>query len=115
MSKGLWVKELPAEIMVCDTGGIIFEMNAQAGTLFAEDGGRDLLGTHVLDCHPDPALGKLEGMLENIPPILTSTPKTARTVSSSNRPGTNKTGMLGSLRSLLECRKKFRISSVSRL
>jgi hypothetical protein len=64
VSKGLWVKELPAEIMVCDSGEIILEMNAQAGALFAEDGGRDLLGTNVLDCHPDPALGKLEGMLE---------------------------------------------------
>ena len=64
MSKGLWVKELPAEIMVCDSGGIILEMNAQAGVLFAEDGGRDLLGANVLDCHPDPERGKLEGMLK---------------------------------------------------
>ncbi|HEX7541933.1 MAG TPA: hypothetical protein VF352_07365 [Anaerolineales bacterium] len=64
MSEGLWVKELPTEIMVCDSDGIILEMNAQAEALFAEDGGRDLLGTNMLDCHPDPARGKLEGMLE---------------------------------------------------
>jgi len=64
VSKGLWVKELPAEIMVCDSSGIILEMNAQAETLFAEDGGRGLLGTNMLDCHPDQALGKLELMLE---------------------------------------------------
>ncbi len=64
MSKGDWVIELPAGIMVCDSGGIILEMNAQAEALFAEDGGRGLLGKNVLACHPQPALGKLEGMLE---------------------------------------------------
>lgn len=65
MSKGLWVKELPAEIMVCDSGGIILEMNTRAEALFADDGGRDLLGKNVLACHPQPALGKLESMLED--------------------------------------------------
>jgi PAS domain-containing protein len=64
MSKGHWVKEFPAEIMVCDTDGTILEMNARAEALFAEDSGRGLLGTNVLDCHPEPALGKLEGMLK---------------------------------------------------
>jgi hypothetical protein len=64
MSKGHWVKELPAEVMVCDTGGTILEMNARAEALFAEDGRSDLLGANILGCHPEPALGKLEGMLE---------------------------------------------------
>jgi hypothetical protein len=64
MSKGSWVKELPAEIMVCDSGGVILEMNAKAEALFAEDGGSSLLGTNVLDCHPEPAFGKLESMLD---------------------------------------------------
>jgi transcriptional regulator with PAS, ATPase and Fis domain len=64
MSKGPWVKELPAEITVCDSDGIILEMNAEAESIFAADGGRGLLGTNMLDCHPHPARGKLEGMLE---------------------------------------------------
>jgi transcriptional regulator with PAS, ATPase and Fis domain len=59
-----WVKELPAEVMVCDTEGIILEMNAEAESLFAEDGGRGLLGANVLDCHPGPARAKLAGMME---------------------------------------------------
>jgi hypothetical protein len=59
-----WVKELPAEVIVCDTSGTILEMNAEAEILFAEDGGRGLLGKNVLDCHPGPSRGKLEGMLE---------------------------------------------------
>jgi hypothetical protein len=115
MSKGGWVKELPAEIMVCDTVGLILEMNAQAEALFAEDGGRDLLGTNILGCHPDPAHGKLERILEEQTANTYSIPKTARNVSSSTRRGTKTTCMLDSSKSLLECRKKFRISSVIRL
>jgi hypothetical protein len=63
MSKGDWVREFPAEVMVCDPAGLILEMNAAAEALFAGDGGRSLLGKNVLACHPGPALGKLEGML----------------------------------------------------
>jgi len=64
MRNGHWVKEYPAEIVICDTGGIILEMNNQAELLFAAEGGCDLLGTNLLDCHPQPALGKLEVMLD---------------------------------------------------
>jgi sensor histidine kinase regulating citrate/malate metabolism len=63
MSQGNWVRELPAEIMVCDKEGVILEMNLQAETLFAADGGRSLLGRNVLACHPQPSKGKLEKML----------------------------------------------------
>ena len=48
-----WVKEFPAEVMVCDSDGIILAMNNHAEALFADDGGSDLLGRNVLDCHPD--------------------------------------------------------------
>ena len=64
MEEHAWVKELPAEVMVCDTSGDILEMNAAAAALFADDGGKGLLGTNVLGCHPDPARGKLESMLD---------------------------------------------------
>jgi hypothetical protein len=59
-----WVRELPAEVMVCAAAGTILEMNTEAETLFTEDGGRSLLGTNVLDCHPEPSHTKLAGMLE---------------------------------------------------
>jgi len=64
MSLGQWVKELPAEVMVCDARGNILEMNAQAEAIFTDEGGRALLGTNVLACHPQPALSKLEVMLQ---------------------------------------------------
>jgi len=59
-----WVKELPIEIMVCGTEGTILEMNAGAEALFAGDGGRALLSSNVLDCHPEPSRSKLAGMMD---------------------------------------------------
>jgi transcriptional regulator with PAS, ATPase and Fis domain len=58
-----WVKEFPAEVMVCDSDGIICEMNTEAEMLFDMDGGRELLGSNVLDCHPDAARNKLQHMM----------------------------------------------------
>jgi hypothetical protein len=59
-----WVKELPAEGMICGTDGIILEMNAEDESFFAADSGRGLLGSNVLDCHPEPSRAKLEGMMD---------------------------------------------------
>jgi hypothetical protein len=64
MDEHAWIKELPAEVMVSGTDGVILEMNAEAEALFAEDGGRGLLGANVLDCHPEAARRKLEGMMQ---------------------------------------------------
>ena len=60
-----WVKEFPAAITVCDTDGIILEMNDKSAKTFEKDGGRALIGKNMLDCHPDPSLGKLKLMLEH--------------------------------------------------
>jgi len=58
-----WAKELPAAITVCDTHGIILDMNNHAAESFAADGGRTLVGTNVLVCHPEPARSQLAEML----------------------------------------------------
>ncbi|OYV72386.1 MAG: hypothetical protein B7Z74_05650, partial [Deltaproteobacteria bacterium 21-66-5] len=50
-----WAKEFPAAITVTDADGVIVEMNAYSLESFARDGGAALLGTQVLDCHPEPA------------------------------------------------------------
>jgi hypothetical protein len=63
MSTGPRVEELPAEIMVCDSTGLILSMNDHAGLRFADEGGKQLIGNNVLDCHPEPAFAKLQGML----------------------------------------------------
>ena len=59
-----WVKDFPAEITVCDRTGFILELNSAAEDIFKDDGGRDLLGSNMLECHPEPSHTKLAGMLE---------------------------------------------------
>jgi transcriptional regulator with PAS, ATPase and Fis domain len=65
MSKAnAWIKEFPAAITVSDPDGIILEMNDKAAKSMAKDGGLALIGKNMLDCHPDPARGKLERLLD---------------------------------------------------
>ncbi len=65
MRVGKWTKEFPAAITVCDSDGRIRELNERAAEVFAADGGRKLIGRNVLDCHPEPARTKLDGMLKD--------------------------------------------------
>ena len=58
-----WVKEFPGAVTVCDRDGVVLEMNDWSAGVFAADGGRALVGTNVLDCHPEPARSKLKKML----------------------------------------------------
>ncbi|MBK6764818.1 MAG: PAS domain-containing protein [bacterium] len=63
MSGANWSTEIPFAITVCDTDGIILEMNHKSQSTFAADGGAELIGTNVLDCHPEPSRTQLCGML----------------------------------------------------
>jgi hypothetical protein len=40
------------------------EMNEAAERLFAAEGGRTLIGSTILNCHPEPDRGKLKRLLE---------------------------------------------------
>ena len=61
-----WTREVPMSITVTDADGIILEMNDKAEKTFEADGGRALLGTNALACHPEPSRTKLEGMLRGM-------------------------------------------------
>jgi transcriptional regulator with PAS, ATPase and Fis domain len=63
MSDHAWVKEFPGAITVCNSDGIILEMNDKAARTFEKDGGADLVGKNLLDCHPEPARSKTERLL----------------------------------------------------
>jgi transcriptional regulator with PAS, ATPase and Fis domain len=65
MSGSDWVKEFPVSVTVCDTEGRILEMNERSREVFAADGGAALVGTNVLDCHPEPSRTKLAAMLRD--------------------------------------------------
>jgi hypothetical protein len=58
-----WIKEFPAAATVCDGQGIILAMNDKAAKVHEADGGYGLIGSNLLDCHPDPARTKLERLL----------------------------------------------------
>jgi transcriptional regulator with PAS, ATPase and Fis domain len=60
-----WTTEFPAAITVCDTNGIVLALNEKAATTFAEDGGLKLIGTNLLDCHPEPARSKVMELLRS--------------------------------------------------
>jgi PAS domain-containing protein len=64
MSEQAWVRGFPGAVTVCDAAGVILEMNDRAAEAFAADGGRELIGRNVLDCHPEPSRGKLAALLE---------------------------------------------------
>jgi transcriptional regulator with PAS, ATPase and Fis domain len=59
-----WIKEFPGAVTVCDPDGTIVEMNDRSGRMFQEQGGKSLIGTNLLDCHPGPARAKLEKIME---------------------------------------------------
>jgi transcriptional regulator with PAS, ATPase and Fis domain len=65
MAKHGWVKGFPGAVTVCDKEGRIIEMNGTAVEVFAADGGEKLIGTNVLDCHPEPSRTKLKEMMDN--------------------------------------------------
>jgi transcriptional regulator with PAS, ATPase and Fis domain len=64
VTKDSWVQQFAGAITVCNAQGTILEMNDKAVQAFQEQGGRALIGTDVLDCHPEPARTRLQRMLK---------------------------------------------------
>ena len=64
MEKYAWLEEFSGSIIVSDREGIIVEMNEQAATSFKKKGGKQLLGSNLLDCHPEPARSKLKQLMD---------------------------------------------------
>jgi transcriptional regulator with PAS, ATPase and Fis domain len=58
-----WTTEFPAAITVCDKNGTILDLNDKAIETFSEEGGKQLLGTNLLDCHPEPSRTKVAELL----------------------------------------------------
>ena len=65
MNNDQWVREFPAAITVCDAEGVLVAMNDKACAAFEVDGGAALIGTNLLECHPEPARTKVEEMLKS--------------------------------------------------
>ena len=59
-----WAREFNGAVTVCDREGIIVYMNRLSVEQFKNDGGEKLIGTNLLDCHPEPSRSKLVKMLQ---------------------------------------------------
>ncbi len=59
-----WVEEFPAAVTVIDKGGIVIAMNAKSAATFASDGGRNLIGKSVYDCHSPTSQQKLRELIQ---------------------------------------------------
>ena len=64
-AKHEWVEEYPGAITVCDTDGIVLELNLRSAEVFQPEGGMKLIGSNLMDCHPAGALRKLKPMMKN--------------------------------------------------
>ena len=60
-----WTDEFPGAVTVCDRDGIILDMNDTSAKTFEADGGRALVGTNLLKCHPEPSRSKMADLLAN--------------------------------------------------
>jgi transcriptional regulator with PAS, ATPase and Fis domain len=60
-----WTKEFPTAITVCDKNGIILEMNDKAAASFETDGGYDLIGKNLFDCHKQNSQDKINEILRD--------------------------------------------------
>ena len=63
MNEHDWIKEFPAAVTVCNPQGVILAMNDKAALTYEKDGGYDLVGRNMLDCHPEQARIKTEKLL----------------------------------------------------
>ena len=59
-----FIENLDGAVMVSDTQGNIIYLNEKAATNFQKDGGRDLIGKNLKDCHQDHSNDKIREMME---------------------------------------------------
>ena len=78
-SNGLeWFAQLPCSVMVCDNKYRILYMNDKAAEDHAGDGGRALVGTDLMKCHPPDAQAKLREVLASGRPNVYTTEEKRR-------------------------------------
>ena len=61
----VWSDEVDFPVTICDRDGVIVGMNQKAIEYFKNDGGIQLLGKSLIECHPEPSRSKLLDLLAN--------------------------------------------------
>ena len=73
-----WFEQLPCSVMVCDKKYKILYMNDRAAEDHFDDGGRALVGTDLMKCHPPDAQMKLREVLVSGRPNVYTTGRTRK-------------------------------------
>ena len=73
-----WFEELPCSVIVCDRKYKVLYMNDRAAMDHADDGGRALVGTDLMACHPPDAQVKLRKVLSSGHPNVYTTEESRR-------------------------------------
>ena len=64
----VWLEKLPCSVMICDKNYKILYMNEMSAKDHAKDGGKKMVGTDLMDCHPLEAQAKMRKMLTSAQP-----------------------------------------------
>jgi transcriptional regulator with PAS, ATPase and Fis domain len=59
-----WFDSVTSAITVCDLDGIVIAMNDKAGISFAKDGGKDLIGKSLMECHNPHSQAMIKDMMK---------------------------------------------------
>jgi len=65
MQEHNWVDSVPFSITVCDRNGVITDMNDKSAQTFAKDGGKELIGKSLFDCHSPRDNRKIEDLISS--------------------------------------------------
>lgn len=60
-----WFEHLPCSITVCDRNYRILYLNDRSAEVNRREGGRDLIGKSLMDCHPPGARRKLRKVMSS--------------------------------------------------
>jgi len=60
-----WIKEFSAAITVCDKEGVITSLNDKSASSFSKEGGYDLIGKNLKDCHKQSSNDKIKEIIDD--------------------------------------------------
>jgi len=73
-----WIEKLDGNVIVSDAAGIVIYMNEKAIASYEKDGGRDIIGKDLMECHS-------ESSRKKIMEIMTSGQKNVYTIEKKGR------------------------------
>jgi transcriptional regulator with PAS, ATPase and Fis domain len=60
-----WLDGIEAAVTVCDCEGVIVYMNARSAEAFKDEGGMDLIGKSLFECHQESSNSRIQEMLKD--------------------------------------------------